>query len=103
MLQERGIDAIAVTQDPELRGTADETLLIWATAEGRVLVTENIGDFAFIAGQWALARQAHPGLVFTSPRRFHRGSKAYPHDVASALIDLDASGWPTEESEVRWL
>ena len=98
-----GIDAIAVTEDRALRGTSDEHLFRWATDHDRAVVTENVRDFARIAGRWAGESRAHAGIVFTNPTRFHRGSGAYPDDVASALAALARTGWQPFPGEVRWL
>ena len=55
-----GWDVVAVAANPSLRGTSDEELLAYATAEGRALVTENIVDFAVIAARWAAERARTP-------------------------------------------
>jgi hypothetical protein len=103
VLRERSIDAVAVAELPSLRGASDEEVLAWSCSEGRVVVTENVGDFSVISSRWAQQRREHAGLVHTHPRRFHRGSSAYPFDVADALEALASTGWPTGHSEVRWL
>ena len=63
----------------------DEHLLAYAAAEERLVVTENIADFAILAKQWAVELRAHAGLVFTNPRRFNRANVAYPGDLVTAL------------------
>lgn len=102
-LRSRGVDAIAITEHPELRGTDDAPLLAWAAAEQRVVVTENVRDFAPIAAGWSQRQQPHPGFVFTNRDRFHRASKGYVGTLTRALEALDASGWPSAPSEVTWL
>lgn len=66
----------------------DDELLRGSTREERVLVTENARDFDRIVRSWALADEHHRGVVFTSPRRYHRGSKAYPANLVRALARL---------------
>lgn len=102
-LREREIDAVAITELLEMRGLQDEDVLAWATSQGRAVVTENVADFTVIVGRWAQQRREHAGLILTNPRGFHRGSIAYPGDVADALALLAEAGWPTGPSEVRWL
>lgn len=102
-LRERGIDAAAVTELAELRGRSDEELLAWAAGEGRAIVTENVRDFAVLVARWGQRRQDHAGVIFTNPARFHRGSRAYPADVTTALASLAETGWPAGPSEVWWL
>ena len=80
-----GWDVVAVAASPSLRGTPDEELLAYATAEGRALVTENIVDFAVIAARWAAEQRSHAGLIFTNPKRFNRATVAYPGNLVVAL------------------
>jgi hypothetical protein len=63
----------------------DEDLLAAATRDGRALVTENAKDFDRIVRAWAGRQEHHAGVVFTSPRRYHRGSAAYPANLIAAL------------------
>jgi hypothetical protein len=86
-----GWDVVAVAADSSLRGIADGELLAAATAQQRSLVTENIVDFAIIARQWAVERRVQAGLIFTSPVRFNRASRAYPGALISALRDVLAA------------
>ena len=83
-----GWDVVAVAANPSLRGTSDEELLAYATAEGRALVTENIVDFAVIVTRWAGEQRSHAGLIFTNPKRFNRATIAYPGNLVVALRAL---------------
>ncbi len=98
-----GHDVVAASGDPVLASLADDDLLRAATREGRAVVTENVADFDRIVRAWAAAGEHHAGVVFTSPRRFHRGSAAYPANLVAALQAL-LDGDPKDELDwVHWL
>jgi len=68
-LTAEGIDTVALTADrPELRGVDDRTALESATAEGRILVTEDVSTFSAAI---ALAG-THLGVVYCHHARFPR-------------------------------
>jgi hypothetical protein len=67
------------------------------------VVTENAEDFDRIVRVWTSRGAHHAGVVFTSPRRYHRGSAAYPGNLIAALRDLLADP-PIEKTDwIRWL
>jgi hypothetical protein len=99
-LQEQGHDVLAAADDPGLAALGDEDLLRAAARDGRTLVTENARDFDRIVRAWSAAGEHQCGVVFTSPRRFHRGSRAYPRNLVRALADVIES---PPESTVDWL
>ena len=74
-LRSRSIDAIAAVEDPELRAAPDSELLERAANQGRVLVTENIRDFAVLDSQWMATNRKHPGILLVS-------TKTYPYNQA---------------------
>jgi hypothetical protein len=45
----------------------------------------------------------HAGVVFTSPRRFHRGRFAYPEDLVAALTRLIDAPPLGQRDWVHWL
>ena len=96
-----GHDVVAVAVEPELRGCSDRGLLEYACAADQVIVTENIGDFSLLAASWASEARDHCGLVFTSPRRFNRASRAYPGNLIAALGAFLESP-PVEGSSWQW-
>jgi hypothetical protein len=101
-LRARGIDVVAVVDDPTLVGTADEDLLAYAATQ-RVLVTANIGDFAAIAIDWRAARRGHAGLVYVTSRTFTQ-DRSFVGAVVSALIalvDTDELPEPGTETFLR--
>ncbi len=69
-LRNRGIDTAAAVEDPDLRGAPDAELLERAAADGRVLVTENIRDFAVLHSQWMARDRTHPGILLVSTRTY---------------------------------
>lgn len=58
---------MAVKEDLDLSGLSDRELLGLAAKDRRVVVTENIADFAVLA-----RTEEHVGIVFCHPRRFPR-------------------------------
>jgi hypothetical protein len=96
VLREESFDVIAVAGHPTLAGSADELVARWAAEADRRLVTENVRDFASLAGR------GDPRLrvLFTSSRRFPR-SRANPGPLTDAL-----RRWlkdPSPRSDVEWL
>ncbi len=80
-LRASGHDVVAAADDPVLATLPDEELLRAAARGGRAVVTENARDFDRIVRAWAGTAECHAGVVFTSPRRYHRGSRAYPANL----------------------
>ncbi|MHB8246632.1 MAG: DUF5615 family PIN-like protein [Acidimicrobiales bacterium] len=102
-LRADGYDVTAAADDPVLASLPDEELLRAASGSGRVVVTENARDFDRIVRSWAATGEHHAGVVFTSPRRFHRGSKAYPASLITALAKLMADPPSGDGDWVYWL
>jgi hypothetical protein len=102
-LGEGGHDVLPAAKDPVLAAMADEDLLRHATAEGRSLVTEDIEDFGRITQLWASTGEHHAGIVYTSPRRFHRGSSAYPESLIASLRRLLEQPPGPQVDWVHWL
>lgn len=98
-----GHDVLAAATDPALAGLDDDELLQVATRQGRAIVTENARDFDRIVRAWAARGEHHTGVVFTSPRRYHRGSAAYPANLVSALRTFLADPPREQRDWVRWL
>jgi len=102
-LQAMGHDVTAASSDPALSSLDDEDLLQAARAAERVLVSENARDFDRIVRAWAAVRRQHGGVIFTSPRRFHRGGSAYPTNLISALSKLLEDPPKTTLDWIHWL
>ena len=67
------------------------------------MVTEDARDFGRIVQTWASRGERHAGIVFTSPRRFHRGSSNYPENLVNALTALFDSAPDDQVDWVHWL
>lgn len=102
-LRENGHDVEAAADNALLASLDDESLLRAAAVERRMIVTENVKDFDRIARIWASTGEHHAGVMFTSPRRFHRGSGRYPEDLIDALGEFLAQDQPDMADQVRWL
>lgn len=103
-LRGHGHDVEAARERPALHGRSDRELLLVAPAEQRVIVTENVADFAELHRQFVLGGDHHPGIVFTSSRRFPRTRRAIGRLVGA--LDGFMEGRPTIDSladQVWWL
>ena len=101
-LRAEGHDVVAAADDPLLASLPDEELLRASSRSGRAVVTENARDFDRIVRAWVVTGEHHAGVVFTSPRRYHRGSNSYPANLISALTTL-MDGPPSGDDWVYWL
>lgn len=98
-LRERGIDAVAVKELVDLPGSDDHTLLVWAHEHKRVVVTENVPDFARLAGFCE-----HCGIVMCPRTRFARTASSIGVLVdALATLAGDAPKGLGAEPIVWWL
>lgn len=103
-LRSLGYDVLAASDDTALAALADDALLRAAASDQRAVVTENVKDFDAIARAWSSTGDHLAGLVFTSPRRFHRGSASYPENLVRSLGRLlDAPPLGAVEDWIHWL
>lgn len=102
-LREAGHDVVAGAADPALAELDDEDLLRAASRDGRCIVTENVRDFDRIVRAWSSADEHHQGVIFTSPRRYHRGSTSYPTNLVRALAALLDDPPESTRDWVHWL
>lgn len=98
-----GYDVAAAVNDSTMARLSDEELLRAATADGRAVVTENVGDFSRIARAWGTFEEHHAGIVFTLRSRFYRGTAAYPGSVIAALGTLLDAAPPSTVDRIFWL
>ena len=102
-LRSEGYDVLAAADNADVARLSDEELLRSAANDGRAMVTENVRDFDPIVRRWATTGEHHAGVVFTSPRRYHRGSARYPADLVAALRRVLNSEPVAEWDWVIWL
>ncbi len=102
-LRQSGYDVLAAAEDARLAALPDEDLLRAATVDDRAIVTENVKDFDRIVRIWARNGEHHRGVIFTSPRRFHRARSSYPRDLVAALEDLLTETPDEQQDWVHWL
>ena len=74
-LRAKGVDAVALVEEPSHRGLPDAEVLELATATDRVVVTRNVVDFLRLDQQWRAAGRAHAGILLVPQASF-------PHDRA---------------------
>ena len=102
-LRAGGHDVTAAADDPVLASLPDEELLRTAAGDGRALVTENAKDFDRIVRAWSTTGEHHAGVIFTSPLRYRRASRAYPGNLITALRSL-LSETPADRTDlIHWL
>jgi predicted nuclease of predicted toxin-antitoxin system len=92
-LHRRRHDVIAARAQPDLHGMADATLLAFATAHSRAVVTENVADFVELHRTAVISGRRHFGIVFTSGRRLPRNARNIGKMVRAldALLDANRS------------
>jgi predicted nuclease of predicted toxin-antitoxin system len=66
-LRKAGHDVLALDDDLGLKQLPDADVLDLAMAQGRIIVTANIRDFARLARSRMEAGQAHPGIILVPP------------------------------------
>lgn len=102
-LRDRGHAALAVVEEPGLRGMNDAELLQVSARSDRVLVTENVSDFVRLHGMFLAEGHRHGGIVIVLANRSPRRGRNLEH-LATALDDFlssPPSGLP--ESFLWWL
>jgi hypothetical protein len=94
-----GHDVVAVLDvEVGLASKSDEDVSAWAARNSRCVVTENVSDFARLAGQGF----AHCGLIFVSSRRFPRTATGL-HRLGDALDALLSSKRLPGRDGIVWL
>ena|SRR5579872_1397583 len=64
-LCQAGLDAVSAQSVGRL-GEADESQLLWAVAQSRVLVSFNVRDFARLHTEWIQHGREHAGLAVSA-------------------------------------
>lgn len=78
-----GVEIVS-TAAVERRGRPDDDPLRYATAEGRVIVTCNVGDFAALHREALTAGQSRAAIVAISEQRFPAGPMRRSGESAGA-------------------
>lgn len=63
LLEKRGHEVRALSNEGTLARLSDEEVLALAAGDGRILVTRNSRDFAPILRAWAEGRRPHAGCI----------------------------------------
>jgi len=72
VLRARGID-VQTALDAEMIERADEDHLAFATAQGRVLCSFNVGDFYRLHTRYMAQHKSHTGIVLARQRQYSVG------------------------------
>ncbi|MGH2803120.1 MAG: DUF5615 family PIN-like protein [Thermoleophilaceae bacterium] len=86
--READIDAVTVAE-LALAGRSDLDVFATAAADGYVLLTENVADFARIAADHLTAGQHHPGVLIALSSRFSRRPGGRGALVAAVVATAD--------------
>ena len=73
-LRSRDVDVLTVGEAGRV-GESDETQLIWATEQERVLYSSNIGDFCQLHTAFIAEARTHAGILLVSQQRYSVGEK----------------------------
>lgn len=73
-LRSRDVDVLTVGEAGRV-GESDEAQLIWATEQGRVLYSSNIGDFCQLHTDFIAEGRTHAGILLVSQQRYSVGEK----------------------------
>jgi hypothetical protein len=79
-----GHDVVAVVELPDLVGREDAEVARWARENGRVVVTENVVDYA------PLDVEEHAGLILVNARRWPRTPSGLPRLLRALRVRLEA-------------
>jgi predicted nuclease of predicted toxin-antitoxin system len=72
-LRRRGVDAVAIQHErPDLEGRDDDLVLRTAAVERRVVVTNNVRDYAPLVEDFGLRGEPQFGVIFTDDATFPR-------------------------------
>lgn len=103
-LAQDGFDVVSIGADVERKGHDDVDVMEFAVAQRRVVVTENLDDFASMASAWLAQGGSFPGIVLTPQGRFVRTrGKAYPGSLIRALRVFLADPPVSGDSWIWWL
>ncbi|CAN5572837.1 hypothetical protein BH23CHL8_BH23CHL8_01810 [soil metagenome] len=103
-LRRRGHDVVGVAERRELRSRRDIEILTIAAAEGRVVVTEDVRDFAMLGSRRLPTKRPHRGILLVSQRAFPRSRAGFGLLVRALHTFLAAHAGDDElVGEIAWL
>jgi hypothetical protein len=100
VLIEGGHDVRSLDSEPELEGLSDPEVLEMAAAEGRVLVTANIRDFAPLLRQWAGESRSHAGVILVPSSVRNEAFGGLISGVEETLVGTGQEEWV---DRVEWI
>ena len=77
-------DVVAVVELPDLVGREDAEVARWARESGRVVVTENVVDYA------SMDVEQHAGLLLVNARRWPQNPSGLPRLLTALRVWLGA-------------
>lgn len=98
ILRDRDIDAVAIAEQPDWMGLADDRVLDLGQALSRAVVTNNVKDYRPLAARRILGGTGHHGLILI-PGTFRRRKQDLGR-LANALEEL-AKRHPTRNALVN--
>lgn len=102
LLAKPHIDCVAVAEDQLLCASDDETVLLAALDQQRVLVTNNVVDFERLRRSRTAAGLSAPPLIYTDDSTFPR-DRAFVDRIAVALAVAATEHLTTAYGGVLWL
>jgi len=102
LLVAQHVDCVAVAEDDVLRAIGDETVLLSALDQQRVLVTNNVVDFEPLRRARTAAGLPVPPLIYTDDATFPR-SRAFVDRMATALAVAATDHRTAAYGGVLWL
>ena len=66
---------VMTTPDANKLSSSDEEQLIWATEEGRVIYTSNMGDFCRLHRTFAERKRTHSGIIVATRQSYSIGAQ----------------------------
>ena len=73
-LRNAGID-VMTTAEPDRLGSSDDSQLIWATEQRRVIYSFNVGDFYRLHKAYLEQQQKHSGIVLAAKQSYAIGEQ----------------------------
>ncbi len=73
-LRERGVDVLTA-EEAGMRERDDEEHLDFASAQGRVLYSFNIGDYCGIHTEYIVSKKSHAGIILAPQQRYSIGEQ----------------------------